>query len=203
MSPLQILVPVLASQSKARAAMLAAAGLAVDLAPADLDERAIDDALSAQGASAAEIALALAKAKAEAVSASQPGRLIIGADQTLSCENRRFSKVKSLEAARAQLQALSGKTHQLHSACAVVKDGAVLFSAVAEARMTMHALSPAFLEAYLATTGEAILGSVGCYHYEGPGIQLFARIEGDYHTILGMPLLPLIGCLRREGALVS
>jgi len=194
---------ILASQSKARAAMLSSAGLDVDLVPADLDERALDATLTAQGASAADIALALAEAKALAVSPHHPDGLVIGADQTLECGRLRLSKVKTLDEARQQLLTLSGKDHWLHSACAVARNGQILFQTVNSARMSVRPLSDAFVTAYLEEAGPAILGSVGCYHYEGLGLQLFSAVDGDYHTVLGMPLLPLLAFLREEGVLVS
>lgn len=194
---------VLASKSAARAAMLAAAGLDVVLDPAAVDERALDEGWTAAGRDPAAIARLLAEAKALDVSRRRPGDLVIGADQTLALGSRRFSKPDSLEAATAQLQVLAGKTHHLHSGVALARSGAVLFSTVASAAMTMRPLSDAFLVAYLAAIGPAVMRSVGCYQYEGRGIQLFERIEGDFHTILGMPLLPLLAALRAEGVLAA
>lgn len=194
---------VLASKSAARAAMLKAAGLDVRLAPADIDERALDEAWAAEGRSAAEIARLLAEAKACAVSRAHPGTVVIGADQTLALGARRFSKAVSPDEARANLAVLRGETHQLHSGVALARDGVTVFADVATADMTMRAFSDAFLDAYLARVGDRVLSSVGCYQFESEGIQLFERIEGDYFTILGMPLLPLLAALRREGLIPS
>ncbi|AVO46812.1 Maf family protein [Phreatobacter cathodiphilus] len=190
---------VLASKSAARAAMLRQAGLAVDLTPADIDERALDEALAREGRDPAAIARALGEAKALAVSRAHPEAVVIGADQTLALGPRRFSKPVDLQAARANLLALRGRTHHLHSGVALARGGTILFSAVASAAMTMRPFSDAFLDAYLAGAGERLLSSVGCYQLEAEGIQLFERIEGDYFTILGMPLLPLLAALRTLG----
>jgi septum formation protein len=194
---------VLASKSAARAAMLKAAGLDVRLAPADIDERALDEAWAAEGRSPAEIARLLAEAKASAVSRAHPGTVVIGADQTLALGARRLSKAGSPDEARANLAALRGETHQLHSGVALARDGVTVFADVATADMTMRAFSDVFLDAYLARVGDRVLSSVGCYQFESEGIQLFERIEGDYFTILGMPLLPLLAALRREGLIPS
>jgi septum formation protein len=190
---------ILASKSAARAAMLRQAGLAVDLVPADVDERALDEALAREGRDPAAIARALGEAKALAVSRAHPDAVVIGADQTLALGPRRFSKPASMAAARDALVALRGRTHHLHSGVAVARGGEIVFSDVASAAMTMRPFSDAFLDAYLAGAGERLLSSVGCYQLEAEGIQLFERIEGDYFTILGMPLLPLLSALRAQG----
>lgn len=194
---------VLASKSAARAAMLEAAGLKVRLVPANIDERALDEAWVAEGRSPAEIARLLAEAKAVSVSRAHPQAVVIGADQTLALGERRFSKAQSLAEARANLMALRGRIHHLHSGVAAARSGVMLFAEVATADMTMRDFSNAFLDAYLASVGDRILSSVGCYQFESEGIQLFDRIEGDYFTILGMPLLPLLAGLRREGLIPS
>ncbi len=194
---------VLASKSAARAAMLEAAGLTVRLVPANIDERALDEAWAAEGRSPAEIARLLAEAKAVAVSRAHPQAVVIGADQTLALGERRFSKAQSLAEARANLMALRGRIHHLHSGVAAARGGVMLFAEVATADMTMRDFSDAFLDAYLASVGDRILSSVGCYQFESEGIQLFDRIEGDYFTILGMPLLLLLAGLRREGLIPS
>ncbi|MCO5132646.1 MAG: Maf family protein [Xanthobacteraceae bacterium] len=185
---------ILASQSRTRQVILAGAGIAFDALPADLDERAIEaeSGLSAPG----EVADRLACAKAAAVSALSPGRYVIGADQTLALGARRFSKPADRAAAAGQIAALAGRTHELHSAVAVVRDGEVLFSQVSVARMTMRPLGAAAIDAYLAEAGDAVARSVGAYQLEGLGVHLFERIEGDYFTILGLPLLPLLAFLR-------
>lgn len=188
---------VLASQSRARQAVLAGAGLAFEAVPADLDERAIErqSGLTEPGA----VAACLARAKAEALSKAYPDRYVIGADQTLALGARRFSKPADRKAAVAQLLALAGATHQLHSAVAVVKGGAEVFSHVAAADMTMRPLTAQAIEIYLDLVGAAALTSVGAYQLEGLGIHLFQRIEGDHFTILGLPLLPLLAFLRQQG----
>ncbi|QCK85287.1 septum formation inhibitor Maf [Phreatobacter aquaticus] len=190
---------VLASKSPARAAMLAGAGLDVELVPAAIDERALDEAWTAAGHGPAQVARLLAEEKAKAVSLSMPGRVVIGADQTLALGHRRYSKPKDVTEARDHLISFRGRIHHLHSGVALVRDGAVLFATVGSAAMHVRAFSDAFLDTYVATMGDQILGSVGCYQFEGLGIQLFDRIDGDYYTILGMPLLALLAALRREG----
>jgi nucleoside triphosphate pyrophosphatase len=190
---------VLASQSGVRRALLEAAGIPVEARPASLDERAIEQQAAAQGPG--EVALLLARAKARTVAAMLDARLIVGCDQTLALGARRFSKPADRAAARDQLLALRGQTHELHSAVAVVRNGAVAFAHVAVARLTMRAFSPSFLDAYLDAAGAAVTASVGAYQLERTGIHLFERIEGDHSTILGLPLLPLLDHLRREGVL--
>lgn len=187
---------VLASKSAVRRALLEAAGIAVDVLPADIDERSVEAKAAAHEAGAA--AALLAREKARAVAAQKPGRLVLGADQTLALGDRRFSKPADRNAAFEQLRALRGKTHALHSALTVVRDGTALFEHADAARLTMRNFSDKFLEDYLDAAGEALMASVGAYQLEGPGIQLFERIEGDYFTILGLPLLPLLDFLRRE-----
>ena len=194
---------VLASKSRARAAMLAQAGLEVDLVDAAVDERVIDADLALQGASTRAIAEELSKAKALAVSRQQAGQWVIGADQTLECAGKRYSKAKDRDQAARHLREFSGKTHALHAAVALAYDGRTVWSCVSTALMSVRPLSEDFITRYLAMTGDSILGSVGCYHYEGLGLQLFDRVEGDFHTILGMPLLPLLIHLRQSGLLLS
>ncbi|MBX9992564.1 Maf family protein [Phreatobacter oligotrophus] len=194
---------VLASKSAARAAMLQAAGITVALAPADIDERAFDEAWSREGRGPDVVARLLAEEKARAVSRTHPGAVVIGADQTLALGPRRFSKPADVAEARANLATLRGKTHHLHSGVALVRDGETLFATVSSAAMTMRAFSDAFLDAYIEHQGGRVLSSVGCYQLEGEGIQLFERIDGDYFTILGMPLLPLLSALRHHGLVAS
>ncbi|MFZ5791410.1 MAG: Maf family protein [Pseudomonadota bacterium] len=189
----------LASASVTRARLLENAGLAFAAEPAPVDEEEAKRALEAEGADAAAIAEALAELKARAVSRRHPGAFVIGADQVLDCDGRRFDKPADLAAARAQLLALRGRTHELVSAAVVVRDGKRLWHHVGRARLTMRPFSDAFLDRYLAQAGPAILGSVGAYQLEGLGAQLFARIEGDHFTILGLPLLPLLDFLRTHG----
>ena len=190
---------VLASRSAARCAVLEAAGIPIELCPADLDERALEAAATAADPTA--IAAMLAREKASLVGKSHPGRLVLGADQTLALGPKRFSKPADRMAARAQLQALRGRSHELHAALAFVGDGAVVFEHVETARLTMRHFSDDFLDRYLDAIGDAVLASVGCYQLEGIGVQLFERIEGDYFTILGLPLLPALDFLRRRGCL--
>jgi septum formation protein len=190
---------VLASQSPARQALLANAGIAFEAIPAELDERAIElaSALSAPG----EIAALLARDKALIVSAKHPDRLVVGADQTLILGEQLFSKPAGRVQAAAQLRALAGQSHELHSAAAVARAGEILFEDVSVARMTMRSLDDAAVSAYLDAVGEAVTTSVGAYQLEGLGVHLFERIEGDHFTILGLPLLPLLKFLRSQGLL--
>jgi septum formation protein len=147
------------------------------------------------------VAALLARAKALRVAAAVPGRLVVGADQTLALGSRRFDKPADRTAARAQLQALAGSTHELHAAVAVARDENVLFEHVAVARLTMRALSDPVLDRYLEAAGADVTASVGGYQLEALGVHLFDRIEGDHFTILGLPLLPLLAYLRAEGSL--
>jgi septum formation protein len=187
---------ILASQSPARQALLANTGIAFEAIPAELDERAIElaSALSAPG----EIAALLARDKALFVSARHPDRFVVGADQTLMLGERLFSKPAGRAQAAAQLRALAGQSHELHSATAVARDGEILFENVSIARLTMRSLDDNAISAYLDAAGEAVTTSVGAYQLEGFGVHLFERIEGDYFTILGLPLLPLLKFLRSE-----
>jgi septum formation protein len=188
---------VLASKSDVRGKMLAAAGLRFEIRPAQIDERAAE--AKANPPDAAAVARLLARAKANAVAALLPGRLVLGADQTLARGAKRFSKPAGGAEAAEQLRSLRGRTHELHSALALVRDGAVLFDCVDTARLTMRDFSDRFLDDYLAMAGNAAMASVGGYQLEGIGIHLFERVEGDYFTILGLPLLPLLAFLRESG----
>jgi septum formation protein len=187
---------VLASQSPTRQALLANAGIDFEAVAAEIDERAVQQAsgLSAPG----DIAALLAREKALSVSSRQPGKYVIGADQTLAQGERLFSKPAGRSQAAEQLCALAGRIHQLHSAVAVARDGTILFEAVAIAAMTMRRLGEAEIDVYLDQAGEAVTSSVGAYQLEGLGVHLFERIEGDHFTILGLPLLPLLAFLRSE-----
>jgi septum formation protein len=187
---------ILASQSRARQALLANAGIAFEAIPAEIDEREIQrvSGLSAPG----EIASLLAREKALSVSSFQPGRIVVGADQTLALGKRLFSKPADRAQAAEQLRGLAGVSHELHSAVAVARDGKIMFDTVAVARMTMRQLSEAEIDAYVDQAGDAVTTSVGAYQLEGLGIHLFERIEGDHFTILGMPLLPLLAFLRSQ-----
>jgi septum formation protein len=190
---------VLASQSAVRRSLLTQAGIAVETVPADVDERRLqqNSGLDDPGA----IAALLAAAKANDVSTQRPGRFVVGADQTLALGRQMFNKPADRAGAAAHLAHLAGQTHELHSAVAVVQDGAVLWSHVSVARMTMRPLSPAQIEAYLDVAGAAVTASVGAYQLEKHGVHLFERIEGDHFTILGLPLLPLLAFLRSRNLL--
>lgn len=191
---------VLASQSKVRRALLEAAGIPVEARPAHLDERAIEAGVSG---GPGEVALTLAREKARTVAAMSDRSFVVGCDQTLALGERRFSKPADRAAARAQLLALRGKTHELHSGVAVCRNGAVTFGHVAVARLTMRDFSEAFLDKYLDEAGTAVTASVGAYQLERTGIHLFETIEGDHFTILGLSLLPLLDYLRREKVLAA
>jgi septum formation protein len=188
---------VLASRSDIRGKILAAAALRFEIRPSQIDERAVEAA--AAPADAAAAARLLARTKAEAVAATLPGRPVLGADQTLARGAQRFTKPKDRTEAAAQLRALRGRTHELHSALALVRDGDVLFQCVETARLTMRDISDRFIEDYLDMAGDLALASVGAYQLEGIGVHLFERVEGDYFTILGLPLLPLLAYLRGAG----
>jgi septum formation protein len=192
---------VLASRSVSRREMLEAAGIPVEVCIADVDERAIEEAAGAP--SPPDAAALLAREKAKAVARLMPSRIVVGADQTLAFESRRLNKPCDFVGARKQLMMLAGKTHYLHSAVALVQDENVLFDAVDTASLTLRALSGAFLDRYLEAAGSAVLSSVGAYQLEKTGIHLFDRIDGNYFTILGLPLLMLLDFLRRHGSLAA
>jgi nucleoside triphosphate pyrophosphatase len=190
---------VLASRSKARQRLLADAGIPVEIYAADLDERRLES--QASSTAPGVIAAHLARAKATAVAKTLPGRLTLGADQVLALGAERFAKPPDRAAARAQLHALCGRTHELHSAVAVVKGANVLFEHVGVARLTMRSFSEQFLDLYLDAAAEAATASVGGYQLEGLGIQLLERVDGDYFTVLGLPLLQVLDFLRSDGCL--
>ena len=187
---------ILASQSRARQMLLGNAGTAFEAVPADIDERAVqkNSGLTSPG----EIAGLLAREKALFVSSKNPGRYVVGADQTLALGERMFSKPSGRAQAAEQLTSLAGNSHALYSAVAVARDSRILFADVSLARMTMRPLSDSEIAFYLDAAGEAVTTSVGAYQLEGLGVHLFERIEGDHFTILGLPLLPLLAFLRRE-----
>lgn len=191
---------ILASKSTARRAVLAGAGVPFEAEASGVDEDAAKARLLAAGADPRAVAEALAEEKAVAVSRNR-AELVLGADQTLELDGRLYDKAETIDEARDRLKALRGRPHRLHSAMVVAEGGAVVWRETVSATLTMRDFSDAFLEAYLAAEGEHALGSVGCYRLEGSGVQLFADIEGDYFTILGLPLMGLLDLLRRRGVL--
>jgi septum formation protein len=193
---------ILASGSKSRARVLEAAGLAFIVEPPGLDEAVMRQAVGGERSlSPHDVAEVLARAKAEAVSDLAPKAYVIGGDQVLALGDTIFSKPDSMEAARRQLLDLSGKTHTLHTAVAVATDGETIWAETTIASLTMRKLSPEFIGRYLAAAGDEVLGSVGAYQLEALGVQLFEKIDGDYFSILGLPLIPLLDTLRREGVI--
>ncbi|MCW5710937.1 Maf-like protein [Shinella sp.] len=192
---------ILASQSPFRRMLMDNAGLAFEIEAADLDERAIETALAAGNPTPPEIAQALAIEKAVNVARRNPGALVIGSDQTLSLEGRVFHKPADMAEAKTHLQAMSGRTHSLNCGIALVRNGETLWSHISIAHLTMRPLSGDFIDRHLARVGPRVLASVGAYQLEGEGVQLFERIDGDYFTILGLPLLPLLAKLRDLGAI--
>lgn len=197
------MIPVtLASKSAARAQVLTAAGVAFETVGAGVDEGAVKRGLLEGGATPRDVADALAELKAVKASLGRPG-LVIGADQTLDLKGELFDKAESLDEARDRLSMLRGQTHKLHSAVVVAKDGVAIWREVPAATLTMRPFTDVFLDAYLARHGEGLLASVGCYRLEDDGVQLFEKIDGDYFTILGLPLMGLLDLLRRHGALAT
>lgn len=194
---------VLASASAARRAVLEGAGLHFEALPAAVDEAAIKEAAQAEGIAAADAAIILAEAKAERIGRRHPEALVIGCDQLLVCEGRWFDKPPDLAAARAQLLALRGRRHELVTAVVCHRHGSRIWQHVATPRLAMRDFSDAFLDAYLAMEGERVTTSVGAYRLEGPGVHLFASVQGEHAAILGIPLLPLLGFLRQHGVLAG
>jgi septum formation protein len=190
---------VLASRSASRRAMLDAAGVQYDAVPASVDERALEASLD--GAPAADVALALAEAKALALPSD--GRLVLGSDSLVVVGTKRFDKPASRADAAAHLRQFSGQPMELHSAAALAQDGAIVWRHAAIARLEVRPLSDAFIEAYLAAEWPAVSQCVGVFRIEGPGVQLFDRIEGDHFTVLGMPLLPVLAALRDLGEMAA
>jgi septum formation protein len=184
-----------------RQKLLAAAGIPIETCPADLDERELEALSPSQ--QPADVATFLASRKALSVEVSNPGRLVLGADQLLALDGKRFSKPDDRAAARAQLLELSGRTHTLYSAIVFVENASVQFEYVGAAHMTMRSLSDQFLEHYLDAVGNAATESVGAYQLEGLGIHLFERVDGEYFTVLGLPLIEVLGFLRQRGSLLS
>lgn len=194
---------VLASASAARRAVLEAAALRFEALPSAVDEAAIKQAAQAEGIAAADAAIMLAEAKAERIARRDPEALVIGCDQLLICEGRWFDKPPDSAAARVQLQALRGRRHELVTAVVCHRQGARIWQHVATPRLVMRDFSDAFLDAYLEEEGERVTGSVGAYRLEGPGVHLFASVQGEHAAILGIPLLPLLGFLRQHGVLTG
>jgi septum formation protein len=195
---------ILASTSKTRARLLEGAGLAFIVEAPGLEESTMRQAVSGEKAlDAHDVAEVLARAKAEAVSDIAQGAFVIGGDQVLAFEGEIISKPENMEQARRQLLDLNGKTHTLHTAVAVATNGETVWAQTEVATLTMRRMSPEFIGHYLAAAGEAVLGAVGAYQIESLGIQLFETIEGDFFSILGLPLLPLLDTLRREDVIES
>jgi septum formation protein len=193
---------ILASTSKIRARLLEDAGLAFIIEPPGLDESVMHQAVSGEEAlDAHDVAEVLARAKAEAVSDLARKAYVIGADQVLAFGDQILSKPDSMEAARKQLLDLSGKTHTLHTSVTVATNGETIWATTELATLTMRKLSPQFIGHYLAAASDEVLSSVGTYQVESIGIQLFEKIDGDYFVILGLPLIPLLDALRREGVI--
>ncbi|MEG9860940.1 MAG: Maf family protein [Parvularculales bacterium] len=192
---------ILASTSVSRRRLAESAGLICTVQASGVDEAAIKDQL--EGVAPKTLASALAEAKALAVSSEEPASFVIGADQILWCEGDFFDKAKDMAGARRTLEALRGRSHELYSAVVIARAGMIEWRFCDRAVLTMRLVSDGFLEEYLERVGEDILGSVGCYHLEGVGVQLFDKIEGSYFTVLGFPLLPLLEALRHRGVVGS
>lgn len=192
---------ILASQSPFRRMLMENAGLSFTTEAARIDERAVETALAARNPSPQDVAETLAIEKARDVAGRHPGVLVIGSDQTLSLEGRVFHKPADMAEAKSHLASMSGRTHSLNCGIALVQDGETLWSQVSVAHLSMRPLSDSFIDRHLSRVGDKVLASVGAYQLEGEGVQLFERIDGDYFTILGLPLLPLLAKLRDLGAI--
>jgi len=192
---------ILASSSPFRRMLMENAGLHFQAIAADIDERAIEAPLERDGAGPDAVVLVLAKAKAKEVSDRFPGSFVIGSDQTMSLGSRVFHKPKTIADAEEHLRVLSGQTHRLNSAIALARNGDIIWEHVSHANLTMRELSADFIHRHLTRVGEKALSSVGAYQLEGEGIQLFSKIDGDYFTIVGLPMLPLLQQLRELGAI--
>lgn len=194
---------ILASASAGRRAMLENAGVLFEVEAASIDEDAVKQSLGAEGASVEQAAETLAELKARRISARHPGILVLGSDSMLECEGRWFDKATSMEEAREHLQAMRGRSHRLVTSAVLVRDEGRIWHHTAVASMTMRNFSDAWLDAYLAEIGEAACASVGCYQVEGRGLQLFARIDGDFFAIVGLPMVQVLDQLRTQGVLAT
>ena len=192
---------ILASASRFRKALLDNAGIAVEAVPAEIDERAVEEAVDRTGVTPADIAQILAEAKATEVSERYPDAWVVGSDQVLSLDGELLHKAADMGEARRRLLKLSGHTHVLDTGVVLARAGKAVWRHVSTARMTMRPLTPEFVGRYLSQAGSGVLASVGAYQIEGPGIQLFERIEGDHFTIVGLPMLPLLEALRAHGVI--
>ncbi len=194
---------ILASASSGRAALLRAAGVRFDVIPASVDEEAIKQGAAAEGLAVEQTALLLAELKARRVSQRFASAIVIGADQILECEGRLFDKPADLSIARSHLLALRGRRHRLVTAVACLRGGTTIWTHLATPMLTMRAFSDAWLEGYMASAGNDLLGSVGAYRVEGAGLQCFSAIDGEHSAIIGLPMLPLLQFLRQHGVMAS
>ena len=193
---------ILASGSESRRSLLAGAGVDAQCIKPNVDEDTARAAMRAEGVTVRDQAMQLAEMKALKVSRTTQG-LVIGGDQMLNLEGQAFDKPKDLAGAKAHLEALSGKAHHLETAIVIAENGEFVWRHLARPKLTVRILSNAFIETYIETCGTSLLSTVGAYKLEGPGAQIFSRIEGDYFSILGLPLLPLLDYLRVRGVLPS
>lgn len=194
---------ILASRSQARADLLRAAGVAIEVVPAPIDEAAVKVALLAEQAPARDVADQLAELKARRSGGRAPGRLVLGADQVLLCDGVIHDKPESIAAAEAQLRALRGRTHELYSAAVICEGPAPVWRHIGRAQLAMRPFSDDFLAAYIERNGEGLLETVGAYRLEMGGAQLFSKVQGDYFSVLGLPLLEVLGFLRARGVLAE
>jgi septum formation protein len=196
-------VLVLASASLSRRRLLEAAGVPIEVRPVAIDEENVLSSLAAERLKPRDMADALAELKSLRGSRAAPGRLVLGADLLLDCQGKVFMKARDRSEAAEHLRELRGRTHNLWGAACLARNDAVIWRHVGRATLQMRDFSDAFLEDYLSQAGDALLSSVGAFHIEGLGAQLFSRIDGDHFTIQGLPLLPLLEALRTQGALIA